>query len=58
MVGLGYELQLAASAVQSLHIDLGAVTSAKIAASAIAASHIKSGEIPVVKTNFPYHQIY
>lgn len=48
LVGLAHELQLANEAV----------TSAKIAVGAIRELHISAGEIPVVKTNFPYHQIY
>jgi hypothetical protein len=48
LVGLQHELQLADQAV----------TEAKIAVNAIRSLHIKAGEIPVVKTNFPYHQLY
>ncbi len=48
LVGLQHELQLANEAV----------TAAKIAVGAIREYHIKAGEIPIVKTNFPYHQLY
>jgi len=48
LVGIQHELQLANEAV----------TSAKIAVGAIKELHISAGEIPVVKTRFPYHQLY
>lgn len=48
MVGLEHALQLADEAV----------TEAKVATGAIKELHITAGAIPVVKTNFPYHQIY
>lgn len=48
LVGLQHELQLADQAV----------TEAKIAVGAIKPLHIENGSIPVIKTNFPYHQLY
>lgn len=48
LVGLQHELQLADQAV----------TEAKIAVGAIKPLHIENGSIPIVKTNFPYHQLY
>lgn len=48
LVGLNHALQLADQAV----------TEAKVAVGAIKPLHIQNGSIPVVKTNFPYHQLY